>query len=91
MMTLINFASLVIILGSLLVLVCHPKIKLPIHVDIIMLVIAIGALAVFINTVLGKDLYWEKQHAEIWIRFGFACLTIRYLYQTLKGVNHEND
>lgn len=90
-MTLINFASLIIIFASLLVMVFHPKIKLPVHVDIIMLSIAICALGVFINTVLGRDIYWEKQTAEVSLRFGFACLTIRYLYQTLKGVNHEND
>lgn len=90
MMTLINLVSLIIILGSLFILVCHPKIKLPIHVDIVMLVIAIGALAVFINTVLGTDLYLEKQSAEIWIRSGFACLMIIYLKQKLKGVKDES-
>lgn len=82
MMTLINCFSLVSILICILIMVFHPKIRFPIHVDIIMLLIAIGTLAIFINTVLGIDIRDQKQNAEIWIRFGFACLTMRYVYQS---------
>lgn len=91
MMIWINCISLLSILICILIMVCHPKISLPIHVDLIMLVIGLGTLAIFINTVLGTDLYWHKQNAEIWIRAGFACLISRYVYQTLMVVNYEND
>lgn len=85
MMTLINCFSLLAILISLSVALIHPKIKLPIHVDIILFLLAIGAAALFINTVLERDLYGHFRNAEIWFRFGFACLTMRFVYQCIKG------
>lgn len=91
MMMLINCFSLLVIFVCLLIMVGHPRISFPVHVDLIMLVIALGALAILINTILGTDMYWHKQNAEIWIRAGFACLTIRYLYQVTKVEQYEND
>ena len=85
MMNLINAFSLLAILISLLVIVFAPKIKLPIHVDVIIFLLAIGSAALFINTVLERDLYGHFRNAEIWFRFGFACLTMRFAYQCYRN------
>lgn len=85
MMTLINAFSLLAILISLSIALILPKVKLPIHVDIILFLLAIGAAALFINTVLGHDLHGHFRNAEVWFRFGFACLTVRFVYQSIRG------
>lgn len=84
-MNLINAFSLLAILISLLVIVFAPKIKLPIHVDVIIFLLAIGAAALFVDTVLHGDLYGHFRNAEILFRFGFSCLTMRFAYQCYRN------
>ena len=74
MMTILNCISLLMIAVSLLVAVFHPRIKFPIHIDIIMFIVGISAAAIFINTVLGMDMHGHLQNAEVLMRFGCACL-----------------
>lgn len=87
MMTILNCISLSIILISMFVILFHPKIKMPIHVDIIVLIMIIGVSSVLINTALGSDLYGHLRNAEIFCRFGFALLTMRFTYQCLRGAS----
>lgn len=91
MMMLLNYLSFFLIAGSLLFATCHPRISFPVHVDAIMLVLALGVTAMFINTLQGKDLYGHMQDAEILVRLGLGCLTVRFIYEYLKVQNHEND
>lgn len=91
MMMFLNCASLLMIFLSLMVAVVHPRIKFPLHVDAIMLVVAVGSAAVFINTVLGWDMRGHLQNAEVLTRFGAACLIVRLVYGYLRVKSNEND
>lgn len=89
MMTIINCFSLLSIFACMAVLIFTPKIKLPLHVDVIMFFIAICAAALFINTVLGQDLYGHFRATEISFRLAVALLLIRFVYQSYRDAYCE--
>ena len=81
---LINCFSLLLIFVSIAVLIFMPKIRLPIHVDIIIFMVGLGSAALFVNTVLDSDLYGQFRNAEILFRFGFALLTMIFSFKCYK-------
>lgn len=87
MMTILNCVSLLMIALSLLIAVFHPKIRFPIHIDVIMFVVAISAAAIFINTVLGMDMHGHLQNAEVLMRFGCACLIAIFVCKNYRSAN----
>lgn len=89
MMTILNCASLTIILVSLLVLLFHRKIKMPIYVDAISLVLIVGVSAVLINTIFGADLNGHLCNAEIICRFGFALIISAFTYHFMRCGGYE--
>lgn len=89
MMTILNCASLTIILVSLLVLLFHRKIKMPIYVDAISLVLIVGVSAVLINTIFGADLNGHLRNAEIICRFGFALLVSAFTLHFMRCGGYE--
>lgn len=91
MMTILNYLSFFLIFLSLGIAVAHPRIQFPIHVEIIMFIIAIGAAAMLINAIVGKDLYGYKEHADIWMRLGLGALIMRFIYDYLKEHKIETD
>lgn len=91
MMTFLNYLSFFLITGSLMFVVFHPKISFPVHVDVIMFILAIGVTAMFINTLQGRDFYGHMQDAEILVRLGLGFLTVRFIHEYLKVKKHEND
>lgn len=86
MMTILNYASFAIIFLSLAIAVAHPKIRFPIHVELLMFVIAIGSAAMLINAILNKDLYGYQPHADVFLRLALGGLIMRFIYDYLKGV-----
>lgn len=91
MMMLINCLSLVVITVSLSIGVLHPRISFPAHVDAIMFLVAIGTCGIFINTVLDLGMQSHLQNAEIWVRFGLACLLVKFVQIYLREHKREND
>lgn len=93
MMTILNCISLTIILVSMLVLLLHRKIKMPIYVDVIAFILIIGTSAVLVNTMFNSDLNGHLRNAEILCRFGFALLLSTFTVHFIRcgGYESEND
>lgn len=89
MMTILNCASLTIILVSMLILLFHRKIKMPIYVDVIVFILIIGVSAVLINTIFGTDLNGHLRNAEIICRFGFALLVSAFTLHFMRCGGYE--
>lgn len=83
-MNLINCLSLLIIFGSAIFAISYKKIDLPRYFDLIIFGIAVGALALFINTVLGSDMNGQYRNAEILFRAFFAGATIAFVRREYK-------
>lgn len=87
MMTILNYISFAMIFSSLGFAVAHPRIKFPIHVELIMIFIAIGTAAMLINAIGGGDMYGYKDFSEIILRLGLGGIIARFIYDYLK--EHE--
>lgn len=87
LVTILDYTSFFIIFSSLMVAIWHPKISFPIHVDIIMLALAVGVAAMCINTVAGRDLYGFMHEAEVVVRLALGSLIMRFLYDYLRRVD----
>ena len=84
MMNLINCISLFVIFSFSLAAVLLPQIKLPRHFDLIIWGIVIGSAALFINTVLGENMYGQYRNAEIIFRAFFAGATVSFVWLEYK-------
>lgn len=84
MMTILDYLSFFMIFASLGFAVCHPKVKFPIHIELIMFVVAIGVAAMLINAIKGHDLYGHLKDAEILVRFGLGVLVACFTYDYFK-------
>lgn len=84
MMTILNYISFIMIFASLGFAVAHPRIKFPIHVELFMILIAIGSAAMLINAYKGGDMYGYKDFAEIILRLGLGGVIAKFIHIYLK-------
>lgn len=84
MMTILNYLSFLMIFSSLAFAVCHPRVRFPIHIELIMFAVAIGAAAMLINAIKGQDFYGHIKDAEILMRFCLGVLIARFTYDYFK-------